>query len=76
MNKCLTKIGLGLLAGCGIGLIIGKRKVNELEAKLDNLIAINKHLHDTNDDLVRCNNNLRMVNKWQTDILLGQDEED
>ena len=73
MNMKWVKLAIGALAGCGIGFIIGKRKVVELEARRDTLIEHNKHLQTMCDDLRRNNENLKEANRLKTKLLTEEE---
>ena len=72
MNKTLLKICVGGLAGIGVGLFVGKHKINQLEAERDNLELRNKCLAADCESMQRCNDNLRETNKLFTNLLLQE----
>lgn len=74
MDKSWIKLAAGLLAGFGIGYIIQKRRADELEVKRDALIDENNYLEGRCEDLARSNDNLREVNRWQTELLTKEEE--
>lgn len=75
MNSTLLKFCVGGLAGVGLGLIIGKYKLDQLEAKYDELELQNICLTSNCELLQMNNNNLKEVNKLYCNLLL-QDKED
>lgn len=77
MNKTLLKIGVGGIAGIGLGLFIGKHKIDKLEAERDMLETKNTCLESDCESIKRCNDNLREANKLFANLLLqGKENEE
>lgn len=74
MNTTLLKICAGGLAGLGLGLIIGKNKIEQLETELDTLELQNKCLTADRDLLQMSNDNLKETNKLFANLLLQENE--
>ena len=75
MIKTLLKICIGGLAGMGLGLIVSKRKIEQLEAERDTLELSNKSLTSICEFRQMQNDNLRAANELFTDLLLREKED-
>ena len=74
MDKFIGKVGVGLLAGLGIGLFVGKREIRRLQAERNDLLKKNSDMKKTNEKLEMTNHNLKEVNQFMKNCLT-QDEE-
>lgn len=63
MNMKWLKVAAGALAGCGIGYMISKRKMDDLEVQRDNLVCENTRLEQKCEMLSRSNDNYRRANQ-------------
>ena len=63
MNMKWLKVAAGALAGCGIGYMISKRKMDDLEVQRDNLACENTRLEQKCETLARSNDNYRRANQ-------------
>ena len=74
MDKLVTKIVGGALAGLGIGLFVSKRAIRKLQAERNDLLGKNRHLQEVNEVLERSNDNLKLGIKL-TKGYINQEEE-
>ena len=63
MGNTLLKVGIGGLVGIGVGLFVGKCKIDQLETERDNLDLENTCLKAEREIMQRVNDNLRETNK-------------
>lgn len=82
MDKTLLGFFMGGLAGIGLGLFVGKCKIDRLEAERDALEAErdtlelrNKSLKSECEIQEMVNDNLRATNELFTNLLLQEKEE-
>lgn len=74
MGNTLLKIGIGGLAGFGLGLMVSKYKIDKLEAERDELDLRNTCLTSEYEIAQRVNDNLRATNELFTNFLLQEKE--
>lgn len=72
MNKSLLKICIGGLSGIGVGLFVSKHKIDQLEAKRDELELSNKCLEANHEFTQICIDNLKANNELLTNLLLQE----
>lgn len=70
MSKMSLNICMGALVGLGFGLIVGKRKCDQLERERDALELHNQSLEADRESLQMSCDNLRETNKLFTDLLI------
>lgn len=75
MDKTLLGFFMGGLAGIGLGLFVGKCKIDQLEAERDTLELDNVTLKSICELRERENDNLRATNELFTNLLLQEKEE-
>lgn len=76
MDDKWLKLGIGGLVGIGLGLIVGRHKIDRLEAERDTLELSNECLKSELEITKRNNDNLKAAKDLFANLLLQEKEDE